>query len=132
MTKKRKEEKDTIKQRIEKYERRVHMTNWVAGGLGSSIIVLGTNALEGAPDLLINALYSLIVAGAVFFGFTRVGFEWKATVLKRKIKNKDLQENGEPPDDEKKWPSMPETMWYLALWTLILIGGLIIVGVWWK
>lgn len=80
------------------------MSVWVAGGLGGALLMVGAGALDSAPDWLSNVFFTLLVVSAVCLAVTRVGFEWQATLLKRKIDEGTLDDGDELPPGHQEWP----------------------------
>jgi hypothetical protein len=122
---------DTYALRRDQYERREHMITWVAAGIASLVAFVAARPLEGAPRCFLQVFFTLALAAGFCAAFARVGFEWKGTVLKRKlIKNPTLEGKVLEASDQE-WPKGPEASWITALLTIAAAGIVMLVGIWW-
>ena len=126
-------DQDSYKSRIGKYKRREHLTAWFGGGYLALVALMTTKVFEQAnpPALLTAILVTSILCGGGSLGFARVGFEWAATLLGRKIEDKKVMETDSLSPEDKKWPSGPERFWRIAIASLAVAGFVTLFCVWW-
>jgi hypothetical protein len=122
---------DTYGIRADKYERRAQMAVWVAAGIAALVAFIGARALDRAPGVLTALVFTIVVAAGFFLAFARVGFEWRATEIKRGIKTDPALERAPLDAEDQPWPAVPEFFWTACL-ILIGVGWVImLVGIWW-
>jgi hypothetical protein len=125
---------DTYKSRIEQYERRQAMITWFGAGLLATFTALSTTKIferANTPSFLVPFLITSIIITGVALGFARVGFEWEATKLRRKLDDGSVadREQLRPPEDQ--WPAQAERFWIFSLWTITVTGVIALVCAWW-
>lgn len=122
----------TVRTRIDQLERRIHMANWVAGGLAGGLLIVRSAPLAGAPDVLVKAIYTVIVIEAAIFAWVRIGFEWPATALKRRLEEDDELSDDDLIYDDEHWPSDRDLFWATFLILMLFLGVAIIAAIWWS
>jgi hypothetical protein len=117
--------------RLAQYKRRESMTVWVFAGIAGLLAIVGSDALEGRPELFPRLLLTIVVLGGISFAYARVNFEWAATTLQRAIQANSALENAALVGDHGQWPSLAELCWKgLRVW--IVVGwATVLIGVWW-
>src|SRR5260221_13116034 len=110
-------ETTTYGARIDQYEWRKGLTTWVGAGYAALIALMNAKLLERAPVFAAIAFLGIIIGGGLL-AFARVGFEWKVTELRRRIKGTELTENSELLPEHKPWPASVETCWRRCLSTI--------------
>jgi len=122
---------ETYRERLEKYERRVQMATWLGTSLVGFIALIAAGAVPKEPNFLLASVSSLIALAALCAAFSRVGFEWEATLIKRE-KAASEQELLKPlKEEDKTWPRC-ENWWLTFLIFYYLSGLAFIISVWWK
>jgi len=124
-------EGDTVKRRIQQYDRRVSMTAWVGGGFLALFGIAQSSVLESAPDLMKAVITTLVVVGGAFIAIARVSFEWEATKLRRDVEDDVLEESSVLSEEDHPWPARAEGMWDGALAALLIGGAVCLAGAWW-
>ena len=109
----------------------IQMTIWVAAGAAGLIAFVAAGALKDCPSLFKQLVLSTAILSGGALGLTRVQFEWKATTIRRCIKNGCIKEDAPLPDCETAWPSGPERMWRTSLLALAAGWLLVFVAIWW-
>jgi hypothetical protein len=117
--------------RIKKYQRREQMATWVVAGIAALIGFVAAHALEGAPRIFTPLVFTFAIAAGAAAALTRVGFEWQATLLKRKMREKSADSNTILDEVDRNWPALPEHYWTACLSTITLAWVIMIVGIWW-
>lgn len=121
---------ETVRSRLRKYKRREAMTVWVGAGFAGFIAILGLDVVASAPLWIQRIAVTLIILGALALAMARVGFEWKATIIKRHLEDGKVTETDTYPSDSA-WPGKEERFWTLALLSIILTGLVCLLAVWW-
>src|SRR4051812_27376731 len=104
----------TYKGRIDQYEWRKGLTTWVGAGYVTLIALMNSKLIERAPEQFSVWAFVLIIVGGGSLGFARVGFEWKAIELRRKLGTNDLGEGSHLLPEDKPWPEDIELRWKMA------------------
>ena len=127
------EPSETIGERISKYERRVQMSTWLGASLAGFIALVVGDVIPESPTIFKPIVVSLLLIAATSAANTRVGFEWSATLLKRRLKRKEtgLDENASLPQDLTEWPHY-ERWWLIFLWSYMLSGVTFLTAIWWN
>ncbi|TAK96497.1 MAG: hypothetical protein EPO07_14455, partial [Verrucomicrobia bacterium] len=76
---------ETCFARLRKYERREQLTIWVAAGLGSLVAFAATDVIKEAPRIFPRLVLTIAALGGLCLAFSRVQFEWNATIIRRQI-----------------------------------------------
>lgn len=121
---------DTHTERKDKYIRRVHMCTWLGASLAGFIALIAVDAIPETPLFLKPIVFTLIAFAAFSAAFTRVGFEWEATKLKRLIEQNSSLGNTSLPDTLGDWPRA-ERWWLAFLVTYFLAGLALLICIWW-
>jgi hypothetical protein len=121
--------------RLQQFKRREQMTTWFGGGYVALIALAGLLAAsitQAVGKILIATMLTTVVIGGACLALTRVGFEWKATEIERRVERREIALTTPVPDNEDKWPAFYEAMWSLAQ-SLLVVGGFcaMAVGWWW-
>jgi len=74
---------------------------------------------------------TFVVLGGAGLAQTRVRFEWRETVINRKIEDNPAIANTALSDDLKRFPKLGFPIWLVALWAIIIAGALTLVSAWW-
>lgn len=122
---------DTYRTRIAQYQRRERMTIWVAAGIAALIAFVSARALDGAPPVFTKVIFTCAVVGGFLVAFARVGFEWRATLLKRKMNEHAVSGNASLADEDERWPRWPEIFWLSCLAVIALAWTSMLLGIWW-
>jgi hypothetical protein len=122
---------DTYSVRVEKYKRREQMTIWVAAGIATLVAFVGARALDGAPRIFTNLVFTGAAISGLAVAFARVNFEWQATLLNRKVKANPTIEGEGLASIDQPWPGFAEGCWIGALLLIFLSWGVMLVGLWW-
>lgn len=122
---------DTYGVRIKQYKRREQMAIWVAAGIAALIAFIGARALDGAPRVFTEVIFTCAIAAGGTAAYSRVGFEWQATLLERKVKAEPALKNTPLAEVDQPWPSGPEGYWTACLWSIILAWIVMFIGIWW-
>jgi len=122
---------DTYGVRIEQYERRERMAIWVAAGIAALLAFVAARALDRAPRLFTQLVLTLVVLAGVAGAYVRVGFEWQATLLKRKTETQPSLKDAPLVSDDQKWPSFPEICWDVCLVVIPVAWIIMLLGIWW-
>lgn len=128
----------TYETRVEAYQRREQMTIWVAAGIVALIAFVGARALDDAPRVFTKVVFLLAAVAGGLLAWARVGFEWQATILKRKMRDKDIPGNEVLADEDNEWPWIPDLCWKLCFavillaWAFMLRGILAYPAGWWR
>ncbi|HVL09516.1 MAG TPA: hypothetical protein VM512_10220 [Burkholderiaceae bacterium] len=124
--------KTSHEERLQQLQRREGLTVWIGAAYGGLVALLASNAAISpqTPAWVQALLVTLIVAGAGALGKARVGFEWAATQMARKLaQNPELTRQCVPDDEE--WPRGPESFWTLTLYLLMAAGLFMLLAAWW-
>lgn len=121
---------ETYKARLRQYQRREQMLIWTAAGIAALPAFIVAGALAASPPLLKKLIFTVSIIGGGAFAFSRVGFEWEATKLKRAIDDCPVVQNAVLADEDKEWPSTPERMWTVTLVSMGLGWCLMLFGIW--
>jgi hypothetical protein len=106
------------------------MVIWVGAGLGGLIALVTTDLATGAPKIFNGILASSLVMSGGLLAKARVGFEWAATVLERRMKDDDLDEATAVPADLASWPKLNEFCWTLGLLATVVAAIVYLTAVW--
>lgn len=120
----------SYRDRIEQYERRVHMCTWMGASLAGFIALIAVNAIPESPTALKPIVFTLIAVAATSAAYTRVGFEWEATKLKREIESQKLPVTTVLPAQYDEWPRT-ERWWSLFLYSYAFAGVFLLISIWW-
>ncbi len=93
------------------------MITWFGAGLLATFTALSTTKIferANTPSFLVPFLITSIIITGVALGFARVGFEWEATKLRRKLDDGSVadREQLRPPEDQ--WPAQAERFWIVS------------------
>ena len=122
---------ETYAVRVAKYQRREQMTIWVAAGIAALVAFIAARALDGAPRPFTEIIFTCVIAAGAMVALARVGFEWQATCIKRRLLENPTLEGTFLAVVDQKWPSFPETCWRGSLIVMALAWILMGVGIWW-
>jgi hypothetical protein len=122
---------ETYGTRVEKYQRREQMAIWVAAGIAALVAFVSARALDGAPRFFTQLIFTSVVLAGVTVAFARVGFEWEATLLKRKTATEFALKDAPLVGDDQPWPSFPEFCWTVCLCVITVAWIIMIIGIWW-
>jgi len=125
--------KETWGTRLEQYRRREQMTTWFGGGFLGLVSIAGllsTSASGYLQRTLVALLISSVVLGGACLALARVGFEWKATEIARRIDSSEIDRAGEITETAVPWPARYEFYWTVAQWVL-LAGGVLLLALAW-
>ena len=80
-------EEETFCSRHRKDKRRQNLTIWLGAGYGGLLVFLTTNLFDNPflPFWFKPLEISLIVFGGASTGMARVGYEWEATQIERRV-----------------------------------------------
>jgi hypothetical protein len=95
---------ETHKQRVRSYRHIKERTIWVGAGLLGLIGLLSAGVLDEAPWTLRALVVTFVVLGGAFLAQTRVRFEWRETIINRKIEDRPRVANMALSDDLKEFP----------------------------
>lgn len=129
---------ETVRSRLRQYERRERMILWVGAGLvGLIALVAGDvgGTFDEVPALLRAIVLTAIVAAGASLAYARVNFEWAATLIKRKIEDREVEDTDELsklPEEMQGWPNCAERAWDAALIAIVISGVAFLVSVWWS
>lgn len=121
--------RDTYRERLEKYERRVQMSTWMGASLAGFIALIAAGTVPKQPDFLLATLATLLAGAAFCAAFSRVGFEWEATRITREKKTAE-ELDALLTDDDAPTPGC-ERWWRSFLWLYYISGLMFLAAVWW-
>jgi hypothetical protein len=107
------------------------MATWVVAGIAAIIAFVAAHALERAPRLFTPLVFTFAIAAGAAAALTRVGFEWQATLLKRKMREKSADSNTILDEADRSWPAVPEHYWTACLSSITLAWVIMTAGIWW-
>lgn len=126
-------EADSIALRLLRYERSQKLCNYIGGGIGGLLVVVGLSGstLADAPWWMVSVIITLVVFAAAFLGRAYIGFLSSHYALVRYQKAQDR-------DDAQKVPGTGElgyptaTFMFFKLSTVLLFsaGLVLLAGVW--
>ncbi len=122
---------DTYGSRLRQYERREHMTIWVAAGVAALVAFVGASALDERPALFTQLVLSAAVVAGAALAFARVQFEWAATLIKRDLDDEKVKKEQPLADPHRNWPSGRERLWTISLASIAVGWSIMLVGIWW-
>jgi hypothetical protein len=122
---------ETYGTRIEKYQRREQMAIWIAAGIAALVAFVSAHALDGAPRVFTQLIFTCVVLAGVTVAFARVGFEWEATLLKRKTAVEATLKDAPLAGGDQPWPPFPEFCWTVCLYVITLAWIIMMIGIWW-
>lgn len=120
----------TFGERISQYDRRVHMCTWLGASLAGYIALVVGNVIPENPIFFKPIIVSLLLIAATSAAFTLVGFEWSATILRRKLEKNNFEDDSPLPQELLAWPAS-ERWWGLFLWSYFLSGAFLFIALWW-
>jgi hypothetical protein len=107
---------------------------WLAGAVVGLIALaagdLGAHLFDKGPAWLAAAVLSCIVLAGAFAGTARVQFQWKATILERRIEEGAIDRESRLTDDAESWPRAADRVFNLAFAFTILAGCGFVVLLW--
>jgi hypothetical protein len=133
--------------RREQYRRREAMTVWIGAGLVGLIALsagdLAAKVMGDVPDLLTALLMTCLVLAGGCLALARVGFEWAATRIFRRLKDgpdaapsvsedKQVGSADALPSDLVTWPRFAEAMWRASLLFTVAAAAAYLVAAWWR
>src|SRR5829696_5371535 len=89
---------ETVRSRLRQYERRERMILWVGAGLVGLIALVADGVCDPsdiATDFLRAVAVTAIVVAGGSLAYARLNFEWQATLLKRKIEDREVEGSDE-------------------------------------
>jgi hypothetical protein len=116
--------------RIEAYQRRERLTIWVAAAIAALIAFVGARALGEAPPNLTKIIFTFAVAAGLLLAFARVGFEWQATILERKMRENNKAGGALLEGEDVNWPLWPELYWAGSIVVIALAWTVMLWGIW--
>lgn len=122
---------DTYGLRIKKYQRREQMATWVVAGIAALGGFIAAHALDGAPHIFVALAFSVAIVAGAAAAFTRVGFEWQATLLKRAMTRQSILSTAELATDDQDWPGRQEWYWRVCLLSILVAWIIMAIGIWW-
>ena len=108
------------------------MAIWVGAGIAGLVAFIGARALEGAPPIFAQLIFTFAIVAGLTAAYSRAQFEWKATVLERKVNADPAVKDAPLADVDQPWPSLPEFCWTACLWLIILPWVIMLIGIWWS
>ncbi len=122
--------KESIRERLDKYNRLQRMSNWVGGGLVALAALMTTNIV--GHDLFRKLVITGIVLSGVLVGHARQKFDWRETQLRRDMaRDCRLSEDNEVPDSHRNFLNQTLRLWKGALICTLLTGLAFLIGIWW-
>lgn len=126
-------EADTITLRLLRYERSQKLCNYIGGGIGGLLVVVGLsgNTLANAPWWMVSGIITVVVFAAVFLGRAYIGFlsSHYALVRYQKVENRDGAQQV-PGSGGLGYPSTTFMFFRLSTVLLFVAGLLLLVGIW--
>lgn len=122
---------ETYRLRLAQYQRRERMSIWVGAGLGGLIVLSsGFMAFQQPPRLLVALTVTLLVLAGGAVAFTRVGFEWRATVIQRMIDSNEVRADDALKAVDKPWPAGRDAVWQASLLLIVAASASLLLSVW--
>jgi hypothetical protein len=133
--------------RREQYRRRESMTVWIGAGLVGLIALsagdLASTVMGDVPELLTALLMTCLVVAGGFLALARVGFEWAATQISRRLKDgpdpaptvpedQQIESAATLPTELNAWPRFAEAMWRGSLLLTVAAAAAYLVAAWWR
>lgn len=127
-------ENDTVRRRLQKYERFQRLDLYLGGGLGGLLLFgeLARDVFVDAPQWLRPLFITLALSTALCIGFAYSGFEWAQTKLKRTCE--DTSHDRQSPITDaapNSWPPHAFLLQKSAPVFLGLTATLLLIAAWW-
>ncbi len=127
-------EEGSFRSRHRKDKRRQNLTIWLGASYGGLLVFLTTNLFDNPflPCWLKPLEITLIVFGGAATGMARVGYEWEATQIERRVEDGEIMLEHKAPIKEFKSRRKKAEAWYdISLLCLVVAGFLVLVAAWW-
>ena len=124
---------DSIALRLLRYERSQKLCNYIGGGIGGLLVVVGLSGstLANAPWWMASVIITLVVFAAVFLGRAYIGFLSSHYELVRYQKAQKREDTDQVPDTgELGYPSATFMFFKISSVLLFLAGLVLLVGIW--
>jgi hypothetical protein len=123
------------------------MTVWIGAGLVGLIALsagdLASSVMADVPSLLTALLMTSLVLAGGCLALARVGFEWAATEISRRLNAgtapastgpaaKQIASADALPSELEGWPRFAEAMWRAALLLTVVAALSYLVAAWWR
>jgi len=112
------------------------MILWVGASLVGLIALIADGVCDPS-DIATALLRAMAVTAVVVAGgslaYARVNFEWQATLIERKIEDREVDgsdELGKLPEEMRGWPNSAELAWAIGLKAIILAAFTFLGCVW--
>ena len=127
---------ETVRSRLRQYERGERMILWVGAGLVGLIALIADGVCDPSDIatalLRVMAVTAIVVAGCSL-AYARVNVEWQATLIERKIEDREVDgsdELGKLSEEMRGWPNAAELAWAIGLKASILAAFTFLGCVW--
>jgi hypothetical protein len=120
----------TFQSRLRQYQRRGSLLLWVGAGLGGLIVLVTSNLDAGAPKVFNGLLTLAVIVSGGSLAEARVGYEWAATQLERKMTDEKIDETTQLPTDLAGWPTFSEACWIIGRNAAMVAALVYVIAVW--